>query len=458
VLPTIAATTITTTDTASAIDTIPAAAIPAAAIPAAAIPAAAIPAAISPHREAMQPRRRVFEQLHRERLREALRQRPGTLRRRDSSWQTPSRDWEQTVRQQAVTLAEQWHEHDLSLNEAAALLDIAPRTLRDWRHGLHAAASAHPVSVEIARRGRPHTRCTDLQGSAVASFLWDHGPWLGLPALRRLFPDLPRAELRDLLAVYRYLWAQQHPRIQHVLHWQRVGAVWAMDFTRTRSRIDGQYPCVFAVRDLASGLQLAWRPVHAETTAAVLAELCLLFTVHGAPLVMKSDNGSAFQAQHLKTFLSLWRVWPLYSPPGQPGYNGAIEASMTWMKLRTAHQSERNGHPGTWTSADLDLAREQANTTVRWCSRDGRAPADWWQGRQPLTQAERDAWAERVKRLETPARQSTGLAWEEVLTHEQHAALHRGVLQQALLESGLLSITRRRIQQRFFGQKAAENW
>jgi hypothetical protein len=47
-------------------------------------------------------------------------------------------------------------------------------------------------------------------------------------------------------------------------------------------------------------MQLAWEPVATSTTAAVLPVLERLFTIAGAPLVLKSDNGSAFRAERLK--------------------------------------------------------------------------------------------------------------------------------------------------------------
>src|SRR5262249_37086453 len=83
------------------------------------------------------------------------------------------------------------------------------------------------------------------------------------------------------------------------------------------------------------------------------AELQVLLTIHGAPLVLKLDNGAAFRSGWLKRCLRVWGVWPLYSPPGQPWYNGAIEASIGSLKKRTAWQAWRVGHEGEWSGADL---------------------------------------------------------------------------------------------------------
>jgi hypothetical protein len=48
--------------------------------------------------------------------------------------------------------------------------------------------------------------------------------------------------------------------------------------------------------------------------------LSLLFTIHGAPLVLKSDNGSAFIAEETHQLLQAWQVEVLFSPPRTPSY------------------------------------------------------------------------------------------------------------------------------------------
>jgi hypothetical protein len=372
-------------------------------------------------------------------------------RPRDPAWQDPQRRREQLVRTEAVALVTDWRAQQVPAREAAALLDVPPRTLRQWQHDL-----LHPAAV-VPYLGRPHRRATPVQADAAIACLQQRGPWIGLPSLRGLLPDVPRAELHDLLGIYRFLWSQQHPRWQALLHWHRPGTVWAMDFTRARFPIDGLYPYLLAVRDLASGFQLAWQPVSATTSAVVVPELVLLFTVYGAPLVLKSDNGSAFRDEALQRWLRRWQVWPLYSPPGQPGYNGAIEASIGSLKKRTQFQAERAGQPLCWTGADLDRARTLVNEETR-RQVAGPTPAAAWQARQPLTEEERDAWSGRVQGALALARQEAGLALDAELSHYEQAALHRRVLEPALVESGLLTITRRRLPQLFFGRKPANIW
>jgi hypothetical protein len=243
---------------------------------------------------------------HLERLREALDHRSAAAPARDPAWQQPSRQRERQIRAAAVDLAERSQREGVPALVVANLLDVPDRTLRQWRHGQHRGR------LEARALGRPHARCPAEHGSAVVGFLHGHGPWIGVPTLQAQFPEVARAELRDLLSLYRYLWDEHQPCWRCALHWQVVGAVWAVDFSKVRQPIDGCLPYVLAVRDLASGQQLTWRPVSGPTAAEARAELELLFLLHGAPLVLKSANGSAFLAALWRALLCSWQVWPLY--------------------------------------------------------------------------------------------------------------------------------------------------
>jgi hypothetical protein len=44
----------------------------------------------------------------------------------------------------------------------------------------------------------------------------------------------------------------------------------------------------------------------------------------GPPLVLKSDNGSAFASQEVQLLLDRNSVIPLFSPPYWPRYNGGV--------------------------------------------------------------------------------------------------------------------------------------
>ena len=236
-----------------------------------------------------------------------------------------------------------------------------------------------------------------------------------------------------------------------MLHWQTPGRVWAADFTEPSRYggsglppIAGLYPYVLAVRDLASGCMLAWQPLPDLTAEVTRAALAWLFTVYGAPLVLKVDNGSAFRAVTFRAFLEARGVIALYSPPACPGYNGSIEAAIGSLKKRTEEQARSRGHADRWAVADLEAAQAKANTSHP-RRLNGRTPALVWESRKRLDALERVVFTLTVERQRFRARQELGIAPEEELDHWRDSAVDRRAVERALVEHGHLLFTRRRI-------------
>jgi transposase InsO family protein len=314
-------------------------------------------------------------------------------RRRGSVWQQPRRQLEAEVRQEAVAFCQWVAARGLNRIESAAWLGIAPRTLRLWEEG------SRPEDRPVAARGRPVERSERAQRTAVLALLESVGPGVGLAVLQGAFPALPRAELHDLLGRYRRVWVARHHQVLHVLHWQQPGSVWAIDYAEPPQPLEEGFTDLLAVRDLASGMQLLWLPVAEATAATTVAALEGLFALYGPPLVLKLDNGSPFVAARTQELLAAWEVVPLYSPPGLPAYNGAIEAGIGALKVRTYYQAARQGRPGEWTCADAEAARQQANEVGRPWGPRGPTPAEPWAGRQPVTAEERAGFQGTVSRL-----------------------------------------------------------
>ena len=352
--------------------------------------------------------------------------------------QQPRRALEQTVRRRAVACADRLTDIGHSYLEAARRLGVMPRTLRYWREACRTEMPPQPL-------GRPLTPLDSAQHQAVISLLDTVGPGLGVPSLRRHFDAMTRANLDDLVKDYRRCWRAANPRLLHVLHWQRPGTVWAADFAQTPYLIDGHYRYALAVRDLASGLQLLWQPVAALTAEALLAELPLLFALHGAPWILKTDNGSAFIAEVVRWYLQHAGVHQLFSPPLSPAYNGSIEASIGSMKKRTQRHSELAGHDGIWTSSDLDRARIEANTTARPRRLHGLTPQQVWDARPPLDAEEHARFDATVAQLQIEARIERGLFIDEPLTRAEQAAVDRVAFSRALVAHDLLLFRRRSI-------------
>jgi len=287
---------------------------------------------------------------------------------------------------------------------------------------------------------------------AILEYVKLTGPGVGVPTLQEHFPGVARAELTDLLERYRAVWRVRHQESARVLHWQTSGRVWACDFTEpsrwgqspTLPPIAACYPYVLAVRDLASGCMLAWQPLPALTEEVTREVLARLFTLHGAPLVLKMDNGSAFRAAAFQEFLAGSGVIPLYSPPSCPMYNGAIEAAIGSLKKRTEEHAREQGRAGRWQLTDLEAAQAAANTSHP-RRLNGRTPTSVWESRTALSPVERVVFALTVDRQRFRARDDLGIDQEELLDHWRNSAVDRQAIERALVEHGHLLFTRRRL-------------
>ena len=122
-------------------------------------------------------------------------------------------------------------------------------------------------------RGRPCREVTYAERVCVETLLEETGPRLGLPTLESCCPDVPRCVLAYLLEGYRRQFQAEHRLVVETLHWFRAGSVWAIDHSQPPGPIDGCYGQILAIRDLASGMQLAWTPVADATAAEALPVL-----------------------------------------------------------------------------------------------------------------------------------------------------------------------------------------
>jgi transposase InsO family protein len=362
--------------------------------------------------------------------------------------QPPRRALEQFVRQRALNCADAPIERGASFRQAAQRLGLPERTLRHW-------AQTAPRGAPAPLLGRPPAQLDAIQQHTLADWLEQCGPGVGVPALRTPFDTLPRAALDRALKGYRTDWRAANRRLLNVLHWQRPGTVWAMDFAEAPCLIDGRYRYLLAVRDLASGFQLLWQPVVAPTATVVLAELELQFALHGAPWLLKTDNGSAFIADALRWYLQHLGIGQLFSPPLLPAYNGAIEASIGSLKTRTEQFSHDAGHPGVWTSADVARARHEANTQSRPRRLRGCIPAEVWQARVPLGLEEQARFQETVAQYRAEERMRHGWLEDEPLSRMEQAAIDRVAFRRALVAHDLLLFRRRRILPQIPKPKAA---
>ena len=269
---------------------------------------------------------------------------------------------------------------------------------------------------------------------------WTHG---GIGCLAPLFRTIPRCILENLLRRYRRVWRWRYQQKGFRLTWLRAGTVWAIDFSQAPYPIDGIYKYLFAVRDLASHRQLAWHPFSTETAQETIFVLEDLFRRYGPPLVLKSDNGSAFIAELFTDFLqSLARIAPALSR-AHPQYNGALERSNATLKTFTHQHAIHAGHPFLWTSADVDQARQLANTLSRPWGHRGASPEEAWQACAPIHADERQLFLATVDLQRLKTLSERGLDATQELDRKEQASVDRPAISQTLQDLGYLQKTLR---------------
>jgi len=363
--------------------------------------------------------------------------------RRSQRAQQPRREAERSARRASVACQEQLVRDGLGKQQAASCLGVSPRTLRHWRR------REKNDGLAAAPRGRPPATCDVATRNEIIGFLHHvTGPAIGVPALQALFHEVPTVILEDLLTRYRRVWRRRYQNKGFRLTWHVGGAVWAMDFSEAPYLIDGVCQYLFAVRDLASHYQIAWIPVPDLRAETVLPLLAQLFEEHGTPLVLKSDNGSAFIAELLTDFLAAEQVSQLFSPPRRPQYNGALERSNGVLKTYTGLHAIRDGHPFRWTSDDLEHARQLANTISRPWGRHGPTPEETWQVRERITAEQRGEFAGLVQEQLPLAAEDLGLPPVASLSSDLYRMATRMAIERALTQSGHLTMKRPRRRKR----------
>jgi hypothetical protein len=116
------------------------------------------------------------------------------------------------------------------------------------------------------------------------------------------------------------------------LRWKQANLAWAIDATEYGRDGRGQRLWVHAVKDLASRYQMEPLTALESSGVAVARHLETLFLQHGAPLLLKRDNGSVFNHHAVNEVLARWGVIPLNSPAYYAPYNGAIEQGIRELK------------------------------------------------------------------------------------------------------------------------------
>jgi len=350
--------------------------------------------------------------------------------------QMPLRQAEARTRSDAAGFLARAFKEGVAPGEAGGMLFLSASTIREWRR------RRDEERLEAARLGRPPRPCSAEEEAEIKRLLWVVGPCGSVDYVREQFPEVPRAAVEEIVRSFKRDLEDKRKAALLICNWTKPGAVWAADWTAPDFPIDGgRYPKVLAVRDLASGeILLAMSAERSSAKVAAFAIGCL-FAVHGAPLVLKTDNGPEFTADEFRAFLRGHRVTHLLSPEYYPEYNGAIEAGIGALKTRTMYHAARHGRIGCWTCDDVEAGRLQANETSRPQGPWGPSPESSWRSRERIGNEERQRFIELVEqeRRERLSRESNSGS----LGAQEKKAIARRAIASALAKSGCLTMKRR---------------
>jgi len=213
-------------------------------------------------------------------------------------------------------------------------------------------------------RGRRRSELTPAQRVAVAEMVRKK-PSVGLPALRRAIPGLPKNSTAAFLKRLKRVRGRRRSRSWSALQWLVSGAVWAIDGTLFDQPVGANGRRALVVVEMHSRRTLCVESVPGERAGAVIACLQRLIAKHGAPLVLKADNGSAFIAKCLARFCRSHGITLMHSPVRRPRWNGTCEVSGRWAKRRAMAAAALRGASGNLCQADLDCAVTFTGTMLR---------------------------------------------------------------------------------------------
>lgn len=143
----------------------------------------------------------------------------------------------------------------------------------------------------------------------------------GTGALYQKFAGtISRRQLAGLVQDYR----QDQLHSMKRIHWLYPGLAWSCDATEYGD--DGRQ--IIPVQDLASRYRFRPLVVNRLDGRQIATHLESLFRRHGAPLLLKRDNGSPFNHRQVDDLLGRFGVLPLNNPPHFPRYNGSMEKSI----------------------------------------------------------------------------------------------------------------------------------
>ena len=302
------------------------------------------------------------------------------------------------------------------------------RWQRRIRNGRAAIQTATARDIPALEKQSP-AKAAEIR-KKIAGLSHGHRRSRGAPALfQEVRAWLSRRSFQILVRERRQEIAREREAACTRIEWSRPAAVWAMD----PGQQDGRQWNL--VSDLASRFRFDVFAAAMLPARAIAGQLAELFARHGAPLVLKRDNGSNLAGEEVDELLDAHGVIALNSPPHYPGYNGAIEYAQRELKARI----------GRLTSQGMELDEALAespsllNAKPRPCLDDRSAAEVFYPGRDDF---QRQFTLTRRKEIHDLIQDEANCihARMERCGHPTQGAAWRRAVEQWLEENGLMTV------------------
>ncbi|KAA3676453.1 uncharacterized protein DEA37_0008229 [Paragonimus westermani] len=228
-----------------------------------------------------------------------------------------------------------------------------------------------------------------IRRAVLHQFHSDHPGTSRMKAIARWFAYRPGMDDHTSELVKRCSKCQQAPKLpkkQDPVSWDLPKGPWPrihLDFT---GPINGVMYLVL-VDAYSKWPEIV--PLHSATSSTTIAALRQIFSQHGYPEILMSDNGSQLSSAQFRDFCSRSNFQHVFSPPYHPQSNGQAERFVDTLK-RALLRSREEGTMDEILQTFLLVYRSTPNTAAP----DGCSPFEVLMGRKLCTPGQTEAHTE----------------------------------------------------------------
>ena len=181
-----------------------------------------------------------------------------------------------------------------------------------WGSRVIVPPKGHELIVKELHESHPGISCMK---SLARGYVW----WLGLD-------QQLEQQVRNCVSCQQ---SRNKPPIAPLHHWEWPERPWV------RLHIDYAGPCFgkyFLILIDSHSKWLEVHPVNAATAAATIDKLRVIFSTHGLPEMIVSDNGTVFTSKEFSDFMTYNGITHVKSSPYHPSINGLAERAVQTFK------------------------------------------------------------------------------------------------------------------------------